>query len=149
MATKTVKFKTYEVPRQPETSEKCPPQALLIINTIVSAGGSMRRADLLAALKRPPAEGGLTTCQSYERVLGFYRPKLEAMGVLKEVDGTEEIQVPDPPAAAVDAGAVPGPDGTVAAPKGKGKKGKKVVAAEVAAGAPAAEAPPVEESPAA
>ena len=96
---KQVKNKSYVLLKEVEASDKCPPQARLIVDTIKAAGGTIGREDLLKLLQRPPAEGGLTTNQTAERILGFYRPKLTAMGVLREdVETVEvEVEVPDKP----------------------------------------------------
>ena len=128
---KQVKNKTYSVLKEVGASDKCPPQARLIIKTIQDAGGKIGREDLLTLLKRPPEEGGLTTNQSAERILGFYKPKLTELGVLKEdVEITEiDVEVPDKPEkpakpakadapVATDGAAAPVPDKT------KDNKGK-------------------------
>lgn len=99
---KQVKKKFYAVLKEVGQNDKCPPQARLIVDTIKTAGGRLEREALLELLKRPVEEGGLKTNQTAERILGFYRPKLTEMGVLKEETVTEEIEVevPDKPAKA-------------------------------------------------
>jgi len=123
---KKVTTKSYVVTKEVGPNDKCPPQARLIVEVIKAAGGTMLRDDLLAALKKPVEQGGLKTNQTAERILGFYRPKLADMGVMKEVEDTKEIEVEEadkpakevkPPkeAKAAKAGAAPG----------EGDKGKK------------------------
>ena len=103
---KQIKKKVYSTPKEIGANEKCPPQAKLILDTIKAAGGKVEREALLNLLKRPVEQGGLKTNQTAERILGFYRPKLVALGVLKEeTEVTEiEVEVPDKPAAAAAAG---------------------------------------------
>jgi len=133
---KIVKSKVYKVVKAVEASDKCPPQARLIVDTITAAGGSLGRDELMTLLKRAPEQGGLKTNQTAERILAFYRPKLVAMGVLKEdvVETTIEVEVPDKPApapaaAAAEAGAAAGAPASDA----KGVKGAKGTRKEVAA----------------
>jgi hypothetical protein len=146
---KEVKTKFYVVVNDIGANDKCPPQSRLIVDTIKAAGGRMSREDLLAALKRPPDQGGLKTNQTAERILGFYKPKLTEINVLKEEIETKEIEVevPDKPAkeakgeakaaAANGEGASPDPNAvqgeTTAAPatgeKDKGRKGHQKTAA--------------------
>ena len=97
---KEVKTKFYVVVNDIGANDKCPPQSRLIVDTIKAAGGRMSREDLLAALKRPPDQGGLKTNQTAERILGFYKPKLTEINVLKEEIETKEVEVevPDKPA---------------------------------------------------
>lgn len=136
MATKTKEIKTkfYVSKAAVGPNEKCPPQAKLILDTITAAGGKIERSELITLLSRPPAEGGLTTNQTPERILGFYKPKLVESGFLEELTETStiEIEVPDKPvkeetpaAPAVEGEAV----GVVPGAKVKGAKGKKVEAA--------------------
>lgn len=96
---KIVKSRVYKVLKAVGESDKCPPQSKLIVATIAAAGGSLGRDELITLLKRLPAEGGLTTNQSAERILGFYTPRLKEMGVLEvETVNTEvEVEVPDKP----------------------------------------------------
>jgi hypothetical protein len=127
-----VKKKFYSVLKEVGASDKCPPQARLIVDTIKTAGGRVEREELLTLLRRPVDQGGLKTNQTAERILGFYRPKLTALGVLKEDVEVETIEeeVPDEPAkvatpaadAAGAASAAPVPDNV------KGAKGKKKAA---------------------
>lgn len=133
---KEVKTKFYTTKAEVGPNEKCPPQAKLILDTIKSNGGKVERGELIKLLSRPPAEGGLTTNQTPERILGFYKPKLVESGFLEEVveTSTIEIEVPDKPAKAEK----PAADATAAAPvtaeagapgsKVKGAKGKKEAA---------------------
>ena len=97
---KQIKNKVYSILKGIGENDKCPPQALLIVKTIQDAGGKIGREELLKLLGRAPEEGGLTTNQATERILGFYRPKLVALGVLQEdVVVTEiDVEVPDKPA---------------------------------------------------
>ena len=128
---KVVKTKYYVALREIAANEKCPPQAKLIVDLIAAAGGKILRDDLVKLLSRPPAEGGLTTRQTPERILGFYRPKLRDMGVANEVieESTIEVEVPDKPAKPEKAAPVP-TDGTAPETKPKGSKGtRKEVAA--------------------
>ena len=127
-----VKKKFYSVLKEVGASDKCPPQARLIVDTIKTAGGRVEREELLTLLRRPVDQGGLKTNQTAERILGFYRPKLTALDVLKEDVEVETIEeeVPDEPAkvaapaaeAAGAASAAPVPD------KVKDAKGKKKAA---------------------
>ena len=102
MATVTKKTTevTYTIEKQPDASQKCPPQAKLIID-ILSAqpNQTATRAELMALLKRDPADGGLKTTQTAEKILGFYQPKLEEQGILKVTKNVTETQVeaPDKP----------------------------------------------------
>lgn len=126
---KQVKTKVYVVVRELADSEKCPPQAKLIIDTIKAAGGKMSREDLLTQLKRPAEQGGLKTNQTAERILGFYRPKLvDDLGILKEETVTTEIEVevPDKPAKAPKAEGASATGGGES--KEKGKKGPQKTA---------------------
>jgi hypothetical protein len=102
-----IKKTFYSVLKAVADSDKCPPQAKLIVSTIVTAGGRIEREELMTLLKRPVEEGGLKTNQTAERILGFYRPKLTEMGVLKEekVEEEIEVEVPDKPAPATTAAA--------------------------------------------
>ena len=97
-----VKKKFYSVLKEVGASDKCPPQARLIVDTIKTAGGRVEREELLTLLRRPVDQGGLKTNQTAERILGFYRPKLTALDVLKEDVEVETIEeeVPDEPAKA-------------------------------------------------
>ena len=105
---KQIKKKVYSVLKDVGANDKCPPQARLIVDTIKTAGGKIEREELLTLLKRPPEQGGLKTNQTAERILGFYKPKLTEMGVLKEETEVTEIdvEVPDKPVKA-DAPAAP------------------------------------------
>ena len=114
MATETKKVKKtttyYTSGRDIGPSEKCPPQAKLILDIVKANGGKVERTALLALLNRTPdgtPNGGLKTNQTAERILGFYRPKFKAEGTLTEekIVTEEEIQVevkekPAPAAAA-------------------------------------------------
>lgn len=132
---KEVKKKFYVVKKEIGANDKCTPQAKVIVDTVVAAGGKMSREDLVAALKRPVEEGGLKTNQTAERILGFYRPRLSEMGVLEEVVEVSEIEVEVPdkkePAPAGDASAAAAGSTEAAAPgtKEKGKKGPHKTAA--------------------
>ncbi len=99
---KEVKYKVYSVLKEVGTNDKCPPQAQVILAAIKARGGSVKREDLVADLKKPIESGGLKTNQTAERILGFYKPKLIEMGVLKEETKTEtiDVEVPDKPAKA-------------------------------------------------
>ena len=124
--TKQIKNKTYTVLRPVADNEKCPPQAKVILDTITELGTDVPRADLLKALSRPVEEGGIKTNQTVERILGFYRPRLVAMGVLREDEVVTEVEVevpdasakPDAPAKAAKV------DEAKPAKNVKGKKGK-------------------------
>lgn len=137
-----IKKKLYKIVKQVAESDKCPPQARLIVDTINKADGALIREDLINQLKRPPEEGGLKTNQTAERILGFYTPKLIAMGVLavETVVEETEVEVPDKPVKA-EKPAVGGAEGAQSAPAPessvKSKKGKKaeVLAEETGAGA--------------
>lgn len=125
---KQIKVKNFKIVKPVAESDKCPPQSKLIVDTILAAGDSgVSREDLLTALKRPPAEGGLTTNQTAERILSFYTPKLTAMGVLEVEVLTKEIEVevPDKPVKEPVAAGDAGPAGEPASEGGKGKKGSK------------------------
>ena len=138
---KVVKIKVYSSPKQLGENEKCPPQAKLILKLIAenAVDGKIERDALITLLKRPPAEGGLETRQSPERILGFYRPRLVEQGVLLEetIDREIEVEVPDKPAKAETPAAADGStpaDGAAAAPqetksKSKGAKGTPQTAA--------------------
>ena len=137
MATKTLKTRFFAVAREIAESEKCPPQAVLIVKTVAAAGGRIARTELLNLLRRPTEEGGLATRQSAERILSFYRPRLMEAGILVEETEESTVEIPDPPKkekapkAPKEAPAVENVAGTPAAPKADkkvGKKGKKVVA---------------------
>ncbi len=129
---KKVNTKFYTTPKEVGANDKCPPQAKLILDTIKAAGGRVSREDLMNLLKRPVEQGGLKTTQTAERILGFYKPKLTELGVLKEETETTEIdvEVPDKPApaekaaGAADAAAATGGQSAPAADKTKGKKGE-------------------------
>ena len=105
---KQVKTKIYSVLKDVGPSDKCPPQARLLVDTIKAAGGRIEREELLTLLTRPPEQGGLKTNQTAARILGFYKPKLTEMGVLQEETEVTEIdvEVPDTPVKA-DAPAAP------------------------------------------
>ena len=98
---KEVKVKYYAVLKDLDPNEKCPPQCKLIVDTIKAAGGRVEREELLTLMKRPPAEGGLTTTQTAERILGFYRPKLAAAGVMKEETVAPAAAVEGAPVASI------------------------------------------------
>ena len=128
---KQIKKKVYSVLKDVGANDKCPPQARLIVDTIKTAGGEIEREKLLTLLKRPPEQGGLKTNQTAERILGFYKPKLTEMGVLKEETEVTEIdvEVPDKPvkadAPAAPAAAADAPAEAPAEPASvKGAKGK-------------------------
>ena len=136
MAKVKVVKKFYHILKDMGANDKCPPQARLILETIKANGTDNRigREELLTLLKRVPEAGGLRTNQTAERILGFYRPRLTAAGVLKEETETVETEVPDPPAKEAAAtggepageGAAPTAEGgaTAQEPKGKPKKGE-------------------------
>lgn len=96
---KEVKTPYYKLIGEIGENAKCPPQAKHIVSIVKAAGGKITRDELIKLLSRPPAEGGLTTNQKPERVLGFYRPTLKEMGVLlEEIEvSTIEVEVPDKP----------------------------------------------------
>ena len=96
---KEVRNRYYTIVSDLGENVKCPPQALLIINTIKAAGGRIGREELITLLKRPPEDGGLKTGQTVERILGFYRPRLIDMGVMKEEFEVSviEVELPDKP----------------------------------------------------
>ena len=129
-----VKKKFYSVLKEVGASDKCPPQARLIVDTIKTAGGRVEREELLTLLRRPVDQGGLKTNQTAERILGFYRPKLTALGVLKEDVEVETIEeeVPDEPAKvaapAADAAGAANAPAEPAHDKVKDAKGKKKAA---------------------
>ena len=129
-----VKKKFYSVLKEVGASDKCPPQARLIVDTIKTAGGRVEREELLTLLRRPVDQGGLKTNQTAERILGFYKPRLEDMGVMKEesIDHEVEVEVPDKPApAAAPAADAAGAANAPAEPahdKVKDAKGKKKAA---------------------
>ena len=124
---KTIKTKIYLVLKDIDPNTKCPPQSRLIIETISKAGGKLRREELLTLLKRPVEEGGLKTNQTAERILGFYKPKLVAMGVLREDEESTEVdfEVPDKPAKEEKAAGDAATPAEASAGKGKSKKGEK------------------------
>jgi hypothetical protein len=113
---KIIKTRFYVLTKEVGANDKCPPQAKLILDTIKAAGGKMTREDLIKDLKRPVEEGGLKTNQTAERILGFYKPRLTEMGVLKEETETSEIEVEveDKPAKAPKEKAAAGTDGATA-----------------------------------
>lgn len=127
---KKVKKRIYLILKDVDPNTKCPPQSRLIVDTIKSGGGKMEREELLTLLKRPPDQGGLKTNQTAERILGFYKPKLIADGILREDEETieVEVEVPDKPAKAEQAeqAAAAGAEGGEHKPKkgGKGHKGE-------------------------
>ena len=126
---KQIKKKVYSVLKDVGANDKCPPQARLIVDTIKTAGGKIEREELLTLLKRPPEQGGLKTNQTAERILGFYKPKLTEMGVLKEETEVTEIdvEVPDKPVKADAPADMPAATAEAAAPapdKTKDNKGK-------------------------
>ena len=96
---KQIKTRFYTALRPVADTDKVPPQAKLIMSTIVEAGGRVERDALLQLLSRKPEDGGLKTNQTADRILGFYRPKLTEIGILKEETETTEIdvEVPDKP----------------------------------------------------
>lgn len=112
---KKVVNKYYTIIKDIDAATKCPPQARLIVETIKAAGERTEREALMTLLRRPPLEGGLTTNQTVERIVGFYKPKLVEMGVLREDTEVIEIdvEVPDKPAPAT---AAPAATAEVAAP---------------------------------
>jgi hypothetical protein len=128
---KDVQTRYYKAVKAVGPNDKCPPQAKLIMDTIIANEGRISRPDLIALLGRPAAEGGLTTRQTPERILGFYTPKLTEMGVL---DATEivttqiEVEVPDEPVEEKATQAVKASDSEtgekkVSGAKEKGKRG--------------------------
>lgn len=133
---KEIKKKVYSVLKDVGENDKCPPQAKLILNTIKAAGGKMSREDLIAALKRAPEQGGLKTTQTPERILGFYKPKLETDGYIQEDSVSEmvTVEVADKPAKAPKAPKADSAVGeasmdTPAKDKVKGAKGEQKTAA--------------------
>ena len=131
MATEKKKVTTtfYVSGRDLAPSEKCPPQAKLILDIVKAGGGKIEREALLALLKRPPnpaapIEGGLTTTQTAERILAFYRPKYKQNGTLSEVKEVSEIEVevPDKPAPPTPAEGAPA-EGSAPVQEHKTKKG--------------------------
>ena len=148
---KQIKTTYYTATREIAAEEKAPPQARLIIKTILGAtDGKISRKDLIEQLNRKPEDGGLTTNQGADRVFGFYRTKLIELGVLAEAVETTEIdvEVPDKPVKVKKEKPAPAEvtaatDGAVeVTPKSvKGKKGKKVDAVVPAEAAAAAEVP--------
>lgn len=93
MATKSIEKKSYQLIRDldPE-KDKCPPQAKVILETLKAAPEqTMERAELIAALK----DGRLKATQPEERVFGFYRPKLIAAKLIREILCKVDIEVPD------------------------------------------------------
>ncbi len=128
---KEIKNRSYALAKEVDPNQKCPPQAQLILNILKEAGGKMTRDALLTALKRPPDQGGLTTTQSAERILGFYKPKLIELQAMTEiVDVTSiDIEVPDKPAPAEKPAKAPKTAAASAGEKGVGKKGVEKSAA--------------------
>jgi hypothetical protein len=120
---KKVTNKSYTILKEIGPNDKCAPQARLIVDTIKANGGTMTREALLAALKRPVEQGGLKTGQTHERILGFYKPKLADMGVMREISEEKEIEVevPDKPAKE----AAPAKEAKAPKAPGEGEKGKK------------------------
>lgn len=135
MATKTVKTKMYSIDRARTDKDKCPPQAQVILEALVSAGKPLSRTELVEACKP-----GIKTTQTVERIVSFYRPRLIEMGLMKEVVEETTVEIPEAPAKAAKADA-PAAENSEA-PAAKPKKGKKAKAAE-AAPAPAVEGEPV------
>ena len=93
MATKTIEKKSYQLIRDLDSEkDKCPPQAKVILDTLKAAPEqTMERVALIEALK----DGRLKATQPEERVFGFYRPKLIAAKLIKEIIFKVEIEVPD------------------------------------------------------
>lgn len=112
-------------------NDKCPPQALVILKAIAeSEGQRIERSALVALL----SDGRLTTRQTPERILGFYKPRLLEAGWIAEEKVAREIEVevadkPEKPAKAVaEAAEAADPAAAGAAPASvKSKKGHKVV----------------------
>ncbi len=110
-------------------NDKCPPQAIVILDTIKAAENKrLERSALIALL----SDGRLTTRQTPERILSFYKPRLISAGFIKEekVPVEIEVEVADKPAKAETVAAGSATDGvsTEAAPPAsvKSKKGSKV-----------------------
>ncbi len=93
---KKVVTKKFSLTRELNDSDKCPPQAKVVVAALKALGGKADRATIIAELKKG---GTLTTTQTVERIFGFYRPRLIDLGVLKEevVETVVEVQVPDKP----------------------------------------------------
>lgn len=110
-------------------NDKCPPQALVIVNTIKEAENQRLERSALTALL---SDGRLTTRQTPERILGFYKPRLIAAGHIAEekVPVVIEVEVPDKPEKPAKATAEAGQqtEGVAGASASvKSKKGAKVV----------------------
>lgn len=134
---KMIKVQTFTLKKELGEADKCPPQSKLIIDSLKAAGGKMTREELLGSLRRPPEEGGLKTVQTPERIVSFYKPRLEAAGILQVDLESKEIDVevpdkPEPPAAGAVEGVEAGEGAKDATPEtpanGKGSKGKKSAA---------------------
>lgn len=124
---KKVITKKFTLARELNDADKCPPQAKVVVGVIKSLGGKADRAAIIDKLK---AAGTLTTNQTVERIFGFYRPRLIAMGVLKEeVEETVvEVQVPDKPAKAEKPAGEKKGEGSTKAHDVKDTKGSRQVA---------------------
>ena len=127
---KEVKNKFYSLVRDLTESDKCPPQAKVIVQVLKEVGGKISREDLIAKLKAP---GLIKTEQTVERIFGFYRPKLVEMGIMKEEieTSTVEVQVADKPEPAKAEGAAagaaaPAKEKAAKSDATKGHKGEKV-----------------------
>jgi hypothetical protein len=96
---KQVKTKFYTALRPVSDTDKVPPQAKLIVKTLLDAGGKLFSDELIKLLSRKPEDGGLVTNQTPKRILGFYKPKLSEIGILQEEVETTEVdtEVPDRP----------------------------------------------------
>jgi hypothetical protein len=97
--TKVVQVPTFELLREIVQTDKCPPQMKVIVDALQKLGGTASRAALVEAISVP---GVLTTKQTPDRILGFYRPRMIEMGLLKQFDTPTEVEteVPDKPAKA-------------------------------------------------
>lgn len=108
-------------------NDKCPPQAIVILNAIKDAENQRIERSALVSLL---SDGRLTTRQTPERILGFYKPKLIAAGFIAEekVPVEIEVEVPDKPEKPAKAAVEPDQKAEGAAPASvKSKKGNKVV----------------------
>jgi hypothetical protein len=70
--------------------DKLPPQAKIIVNTIISKVGQGNDIELDALVEELKANGELNTRQDVKRIIGFYRPKLEAAGLIQTTKPARE-----------------------------------------------------------
>ncbi len=128
---KKVTIKKFALARELNDSDKCPPQAKVVVAAVKALGGKAERAAIIDELKKG---GTLTTTQTVERIFGFYRPRLIDMGVLKEEveEKTIDVEVADkapkvekPAKAETPKEAKPNPEGgkPAAAPAGQAGQG--------------------------